>query len=76
MLRNFAFYIMLSLVRKGFVMKKILLILALLTPFVCDAAPKKPKKEEPVVHLTDEEIYSELKKLALVFETAREKFVE
>lgn len=57
-------------------MKKILLILALITPFVCDAAPKKEKKEEPVVHLTDEQIYDELKKLALVFETARDKFVE
>ncbi len=57
-------------------MKKILLLLAIISPFVCDAAPKKPKKEEPVVHLTDEQIYSELKKLALVFETARDKFVE
>ena len=50
--------------------------MALLTPFVCDAAPKKEKKEEPVVHLTDEQIYEELKKLAAVFETARDKFVE
>ena len=57
-------------------MKKFLLLLALVTPFVCDAAPKKEKKEEPVEHLTDEQIYSELKKLALVFETARDKFVE
>lgn len=57
-------------------MKKILLIFALFIPFVCDAAPQKNKKEEPVVHMTDEEIYSELKKLALVFETARDKFVE
>ena len=57
-------------------MKKLLLIVALLTPFVCDAAQKKQKKEEPIVHLTDEQIYSELKKLALVFETARDKFVE
>ena len=53
-------------------MKKLLLIVALLTPFVCDAAQKKQKKEEPIVHLTDEQIYSELKKLALVFETARD----
>ncbi len=57
-------------------MKKILLFIALLMPFVCDAAPKNQKKEEPVVHLTDEQIYDELKKLALVFETARDKFVE
>ena len=42
---------------------------------VADAA-QKTKKEEPVVHLTDEQIYEELKKLALVFETARDKFVE
>lgn len=41
----------------------------------CVAAPKK-KKEEPVVHLTDEQIYEELKKLALVFEVARDNFVE
>ena len=43
---------------------------------MCDAAPKKQNKEEPIVHLTDEEIYEELKKLALVFEIARDKFVE
>ena len=41
-----------------------------------DAAPKNKKKEEPVEHLTDEQIYNELKKLALVFEVARENFVE
>lgn len=56
-------------------MKKILFILAVLMPFVCDAA-QKAKKEEPVVHLTDEQIYTELKKLASVFEIARDKFVE
>ena len=42
---------------------------------MADAAKKK-KKEEPVVHLTDSQIYEELKKLALVFEVARENFVE
>lgn len=57
-------------------MKKFLLLLAILVPFVCEGAPKKDKKDEPVVHLTDEQIYDELKKLALVFETARDKFVE
>ncbi len=41
----------------------------------CVAAPKK-KKDEPIVHLTDEQIYQELKKLALVFEVARDNFVE
>lgn len=39
-------------------------------------AANKQKKDEPVVHLTDEEIYAELQKLALVFETARDSFVE
>lgn len=56
-------------------LKKILVLIALLAPFVADAASKK-NKEEPVVHLTDEQIYEELKKLALVFEVARENFVE
>ena len=56
-------------------LKKILVLIALFTPFFADAAPKK-NKEEPVVHLTDEEIYEELKKLAMVFEVARENFVE
>ncbi len=61
---------------KGLCMLKNLLVLsALFVPFVVDAAPKK-KKEEPVVHLTDSQIYEELKKLALVFEVARENFVE
>ena len=56
-------------------LKRILVLIALVTPFVADAASKK-KKEEPVVHLTDEQIYEELKKLAMVFEVARENFVE
>ena len=56
-------------------LKKIVLILMLLVPVVANAAPKK-EKEEPIVHLTDAQIYEELKKLALVFETARDKFVE
>ena len=57
-------------------LRKILILLALVVPMVVDAAPKNKKKEEPVEHLTDEQIYSELKKLALVFEVARENFVE
>lgn len=57
-------------------MKKLLLLLALITPICASYSAEKGKKEEPVVHLTDEQIYSELKKLALVFETARDKFVE
>ena len=56
-------------------LKKLLVLVALITPFVANAADKK-KKEEPVVHLTDEQIYEELKKLAMVFEVARENFVE
>ena len=64
-------------INKGFMMlKKFIVLLILLIPMIADAAQKNKKKEEPIVHLTDEEIYSELKKLALVFETARDKFVE
>ena len=55
--------------------KKLVLILMLLVPVVANSAPKN-EKEEPIVHLTDAQIYEELKKLALVFETARDKFVE
>ena len=62
--------------RKGAdMLKKILVLLAVLTPMVANAAEKK-KKEEPIVHLTDEQIYQELKKLAMIFEVARENFVE
>ena len=57
-------------------LKKLLVFMFLLLPMVADAAPKNKKKEEPIVHLTDEQIYEELKKLALVFETARDNFVE
>ncbi len=57
-------------------LKNIFFIIALILPIAdCIAAPKK-KKEEPIVHLTDEQIYEELKKLALVFEVARDNFVE
>ncbi len=56
-------------------LKYLLVLSALFVPMVVEGAPKK-KKEEPVVHLTDAEIYEELKKLALVFEVARENFVE
>ena len=56
--------------------KNLVVFMMLLLPVMdCVAAPKK-KKEEPVVHLTDEQIYEELKKLALVFEVARDNFVE
>ena len=55
--------------------KKICLLLALIVPMSSFAAPKN-KKDEPIVHLTDAQIYEELKKLALVFETARDNFVD
>lgn len=57
-------------------LKKILMIAVLISPIVADGAQKQTKKEEPVEHLTDEQIYEELKKLASVFEMARDKFVE
>lgn len=56
-------------------LKKALLLLLLCAPICVYSAPKD-KKEEPVTHLTDEQIYQELKKLALVFEVSRENFVE
>lgn len=34
------------------------------------------KKKEPIKHLTDEEIYKELKKFAVIFEHARASYVE
>lgn len=57
-------------------LKKILVLWLLLLVPVCCFSAEKTKKEEPVVHLTDEQIYEELKKLALVFEVARDNFVE
>lgn len=57
-------------------LKNLMMLLFLVMPTIVDAAPKNKKKEEPVVHLTDEQIYEELKKLALVFEVARDNFVE
>ena len=55
--------------------KKLFLVFVMLIPIVAGAAEKN-KKQEPVVHMTDEQIYDELKKLAAVFEMARDKFVE
>ena len=59
-------------------LKRILILFALCAPVVANVAlaADKNKKEEPVEHLTDEQIYDELKKLALVFEVSRENFVE
>lgn len=56
-------------------LKKILVLFALCVPIMAVAAGNK-KKDEPIEHLTDEQIYAELKKLALVFEVSRENFVE
>jgi len=56
-------------------LKKLLVLMAVLTPMMANGAEKK-KKEEPIVHLTDEQIYQEMKKLAMIFEVARENFVE
>lgn len=58
-----------------YMFKKALILLTLVVPMALDAAPKK-KADEPVEHLTDNQIYEQLKKLALVFETARAEFVE
>lgn len=59
-------------------LKKILILSALCAPIMMNSviAADKNKKEEPIEHLTDEQIYDELKKLALVFEVSRENFVE
>ena len=55
--------------------KKLCLLMVLMIPMSAFAAQKN-KKDEPIVHLTDAQIYEELKKFALVFETARDNFVE
>ena len=59
-------------------LKKILILFVMLVPVVANfaGAAEKNKKEEPIEHLSDEQIYDELKKLALVFEVSRENFVE
>lgn len=55
-------------------MKKTLISVLLSFVFVFGAFAAT--KKAPVKHLTDAEIYEQLKKFALVFETARENFVE
>ena len=59
-------------------LKKILVLFVMCLPVAGNfaAAADKNKKEEPIEHLTDEQIYDELKKLALVFEVSRDNFVE
>lgn len=54
-------------------MKKLLVLIVLLTPI---SVFSKELKKEPVKHLTDEQIYEQLKKFALVFQMARSSFVE
>lgn len=56
--------------------KKFLVFAALLMVVSNAFAGNKSKKDDPVTHLTDEQIYEELQKLALVFETARDSFVD
>ncbi len=56
-------------------LKTALILLTLIAPMTVDAAQKK-KDDAPVEHLTDAQIYEQLKKFALVFETARAEFVE
>lgn len=56
--------------------KKVIILLMLGLCPVMSFGAVKGKKDEPVKHLTDEQIYDELKKFALVFETARDNFVE
>ncbi|MFA7188190.1 MAG: S41 family peptidase [Alphaproteobacteria bacterium] len=55
-------------------MKKILILFLL--SFVVIFGVTAAEKKAPIKHLTDAEIYEQLKKFALVFETARENFVE
>lgn len=55
-------------------LKRLLVLAALITPIMAFGADKT--KDEPIEHLTDEQIYEQLKKLALVFEVARDNFVE
>lgn len=55
-------------------MKKILISFLVVISVVFGAVAAE--KKEPIKHLTDEEIYEQLKKFALVFESARENFVE
>lgn len=54
-------------------MKRLLVLIVLLTPI---SVFSKELKKEPVKHLTDEQIYEQLKKFALVFQMARSSFVE
>ena len=78
MLQKISFFIMLIYEREKeiIMLKSFVVLMALLMPMMASAAPQKSKKDEPIVHLTDEQIYEELKKLAAVFETARDKFIE
>ena len=57
-------------------LRKMLVFTALAVFSLNCFAANKSKKDEPVVHLTDEQIYEELQKLALIFETARDNFVD
>lgn len=54
-------------------MKKLLILVALLNSV---NGFSKEIKKEPIKHLTDEQVYEQLKKFALVFQIAKNSFVE
>ncbi|MDR0319745.1 MAG: S41 family peptidase [Rickettsiales bacterium] len=57
-------------------LKKILMgVLVVFMATACDAAPKKDE-EKKVQHLTDEQIYEQLKKFSEVFQIMREAYVD
>jgi len=57
--------------------KKLLMLLILIVPMMATTArADDAEKKEPIKHLTDEQIYAELKKFAVVFEDIREGYVE
>ncbi|MDR1026952.1 MAG: S41 family peptidase [Rickettsiales bacterium] len=56
-------------------MKRIISIL-LIALYALNAPAADKKKKEPIKHLTDEQIYTELKKFAVIFEQARANYVE
>ncbi|MDR1207046.1 MAG: S41 family peptidase [Rickettsiales bacterium] len=56
--------------------KKILASALISISVVSGVIAADAEKKEPIKHLTDEQIYEHLKKFALVFEAARENYVE
>jgi carboxyl-terminal processing protease len=56
-------------------MKRFLILVSCLLS-IASFAGAAEKKKEPIKHLTDDQIYQELKKFAVVFEQARANYVE